>query len=87
MGETVIFGKREIQDAYLGAGSAGDVAARLNKKFGTDIFTARHVEAVWDMQWRKGDPLLRSLGHRPETGFSQDDDKIKLAKQFAKVPA
>jgi hypothetical protein len=83
----MIFGKREFQDAYLGPGSAIEVASRLNKQLNTDVFTAAHVQRVWDEQWRKGDPLLRSLGQRPETGFSQDDDKIKLAKQFAKVPA
>jgi hypothetical protein len=78
----VIFGKQQIMDAYLGDGSAGDVAARLNEKHGTNVFTAAHVQRVWDEQWRKANPMLRSLGRRPETGFSQNDDKIKLAKVF-----
>jgi hypothetical protein len=78
----MIFGRREIQEAYLGAGSASDVAARLNKQLSVNAFTAAQVERIWDEQWRKGNPMLRSLGRRPETGFSQDDDKIKLAKVF-----
>lgn len=82
-----MFGRKEMADAYLGPGSAGDVAKRLNAHHRTDYFTVSRVLSVWDEQWRKGDPLLRSLGRRPETGFSQDDDKIKLAKLFAKAAA
>jgi hypothetical protein len=78
----MIFGRKEIAAAYLDGGSAADVAGRLNAAFGSTYFTAGRVQAVWDEVWRKADPLLRSLGRRPETGFSQDDDKIKLAKRF-----
>jgi hypothetical protein len=77
-----MLGKKEIMAAYLDGGSADDVARRLNEKFGADYFTGRTIQYVWDAQWRKADPLLRSLGRRPETGFSQNDDKIKLAKAF-----
>lgn len=74
-----MFGKPQIAEAYLGTGSASEVAKRLNEYHRTDYFTVSRVLSVWNAQYLES-PVLQQLGERPRQGFDQKDDRIQLAQ-------